>query len=68
MLNKAVLTALAVVGLLGLGFAFLVISSLAYDESDPRDRPNSYYSVEFVVIDRPVADVFRLVQHEIPSV
>lgn len=54
-------------GLLALGFV-IVISSLSYDESNPRDRPNSYYSFESVVIDRPVAEVFRFVQHEIPSI
>jgi hypothetical protein len=68
MLRKVALFALVVVSLLGVGFGALVISSLSYDEANPRDRPNAYYSVESVVIDRPVADVFRFVQHQIPSV
>lgn len=67
MLRKVMLSGLVVVSLLGLGFGALVVSSLSYDESNPRDRPNAYYSVHSVVIERPVAHVFRFVQHEIPS-
>lgn len=68
MLRKVAFAGLVIVGILGLGLGALVISSVSYNESDPRDRPNSYYSVESVVIDRPVADVFRFVQHDIPFV
>lgn len=68
MRRKIVRTSLIILGGLGLGFGVLVLASMSYDESDPRDRPNAYYSVESVVIERPVADVFRFVQHEIPSV
>ena len=68
MLRKAVLVGLLLLGVLALGLGVLVTSSMSYDASNPRDRPNSYYSVESAVIDRPVADVFRFVQREIPAV
>lgn len=68
MIRKAVFVVLFVVGLLALGFGAMVWSSMSYDRSDPRARPNVYHSVESAVIDRPVADVFRFIQSEIPSV
>lgn len=49
-------------------FMSLVVSSMSYDQSDPRALPNSYHSVETVIIDRPVADVFYFIQYEIPSI
>ena len=48
-------------------YTSLVVASLSYDRSDPRARPNSYHSVEDVVVDRPVEDVFRFIQYEIPA-
>jgi hypothetical protein len=49
-------------------YTSLVLASQSYDRSDPRAKPNSYHSVEEVVIDRPVEDVFRFIQYDIPAV
>ncbi len=68
MIRRVGLVGLFLVGVLAVGFGILVISSMSYDESDPRDRPNSYYSVVSAEVDRPVADVFRFVQYEIRRV
>jgi hypothetical protein len=66
--QKALSAALLFMAALLLIYTSLVLSSLKYDHSDPRAKPNSYYSVEEVIIDRPVQYVFRFIQNDIPFV
>lgn len=51
-----------------LGYAALLLASLSYDESNPRDRANSYYIHNRVEINRPVSEVFSFIQYRIPEI
>ena len=66
--NKFLKGVSLVIGIFIIIFISLVVSSILYDKSDPRARPNSYYSVESVIIERPLDEVFHFIQYEIPSV
>lgn len=55
-------------GLLTIIFAVLVVSSISFDESNPRDRANSYYIKNSVEIDRSVSEVFHFIQYRIPEI
>jgi hypothetical protein len=68
MVRKLVLVLLLAGGLVVVAASALIVSSLSYDRFDPRDRPNSYMSVESAVVERPVEDVFRFVQYGIPGI
>ncbi len=68
MKHKIVKGILLMVAIFLVVFIGLVVSSMIYDRSDPRALPNAYRSVDTVIIDRPVSEVFRFIQYEIPSV
>lgn len=68
MTRKILLTASALVGLAALGFAALVVASLRYDRSNPRDRPNAYLYESNVVVDAPVEEAYHFFQYRIPDV
>ena len=55
--------ALVLIGLLALGFAILVVSSMRHDPSNPRRCPHSYYFELSMVVVRPVDPVYHLVQY-----
>lgn len=49
-------------------FAVLVVFSLNYDETNSRDRANSYYIQNSIEIDWSVPEVFHFIQYRIPEI
>ena len=51
-----------------LGFAILMFTSMSYDKSNPRNRPNSYFSELSVEINKPIEYVYNFIKYEIPNI
>ena len=62
MKKKILLTAIGVVLTALLGFAGLALSSLHYDKSNPRNRPNSYLIEVSVKVNKPIHYVYHFVK------
>ncbi len=55
------------ISLIVLGYAALMISSMFYDKSNPRNRPNSYLVEVEVEVKKPVQYVYRFVKYQKPE-
>jgi len=55
--HKVLSGVLIVLAVLLIAYFGLVTASLRYDRSDPRARPNSYHSIETVVVDRSIDEI-----------
>ena len=54
---------ITVVAFLVLGFGALLVSSLVYDKSNPRNRPNSYLIEVSVEVHKPLEYVYEFVKY-----
>ena len=68
MIRKPVVIVSGVMLLLALPVLIMVLLSVTYDRSNPRDRPNSYYISNVVEIDRDEATVFQFIQYHLPDI
>ncbi|WP_345977543.1 hypothetical protein [Sulfurimonas sp. HSL3-7] len=68
MKKKIIWIAGVLFGFLLVVFSTLILSSLNYDASNPRDRANSYYIHNSIEIDRPVSEVFHFIQYRLPEI
>lgn len=68
MKRRMVTILVSVTGLLVLGFGALLLASLACDESNPRDRPNTCYIEVSTPVDAPVAQAYEFVKYRLPDV